>query len=833
LFTDLEELYIEQVPIDNVRQIDSLIAVPEQTIERLQSLSYFYETFYQQLETKQYSTRASRYRKVAETITTSQFAEFTRIIFAGFFAFTASEKQIFDKLKESEKVFYFFQNGKGLDRKLAELGIKDCGLQIADCSSKSEIRNPKSEIRFYKSPDTHGQALALQTLLHSTQEKSASRLDEKTVIILPASETLFPVVHHTLSGYDESEYNIALGYPLARTPLFGFFNNLMEVTNSMDADERVYIPRYLEFMLHPYTKNIYYHGSAQLTRILVHTIEEVLLQKRSRTFWKLEEIERYPALRNTLQQKLRQEAESENTTEDLLTHLKSIHQQTIRKFVEFTRFGEFAKNTIDILNYIYEQSTARLHQLFEPYSESLLSALDTLANSLLTNISFQEKSSYFMLFKKYIETCTVPFTGTPVRGLQVVGLLETRNIRFDTVYLLDFNEGVVPSTKREDTLLPVKVRQELRLPTYLDREQLIAYYLNVLFTGAKEVHLFYIENDEKEKSRFAEQLLWQKQKEDKNPDSSKYIQTIQYAVDLHTTPPNPVAKTLAMLDFLQEYEYNATAVNLYLTCPLQFYYGTVLGLQEKEEFTDRMEKRDIGTLVHTILADYFKPYLNQQLIPKMFGINELESLITNRIQAEYGPALSGASYLLHRQILLHLKEYIDQYQLPLIAQNQITLLDVEQRLTIQNRGFKLKGFLDRIELRNGSPVIIDYKTSANDRYYTINFKKLDFSNRETWQEAIPTLQLPFYQLLYSEANRFPLSKIRSMFLLLGKKGLGPNIELPIFAEDEPDSDRKLRGLTNIISSLLNEIVNPDIPFTPTVNTKDTCPRCIFRILCHQ
>ncbi|MFB3896894.1 MAG: PD-(D/E)XK nuclease family protein, partial [bacterium] len=678
LFSDLEELYIEQVAIDKVHEIDTLISIPQPTLDRLQSLSYFYTKFYQQLEPKHYSTRASRYRQVAEEIRIDHLAEFNRVIFAGFYAFTAAEKQIFHKLTDTESaVTYIFQSGKGLNQKLAELGINSIVPANERSKNQSEIRNPppngeispkaeQSAIYFYKSPDTHGQALELQTILDNNKNKSNPKFDEKTAVVLPASETLFPVLHHTLSGFDESEYNIALGYPISRTPLYGFFNNLMEVVNSMDAEGRVYIPRYLEFMLHPYTKNIYYHGAAQSTRILMHTIEEILLTKRNRTFWQLEEIERYPALRKALQLKLQQEPDSNQSVDDLLLHLSALHQQTILKFNRFNSFREFVQNAIDILNYIYEQSTARRHQLFYPYSESFLAALDTLSNSLLSEIAFQEPSSYFMLFRKYIETCSVPFTGTPVRGLQILGLLETRNIQFDTVYLLDFNEGIVPATKREDTLLPVKIRQTLQLPTYLDREQLIGYYLDVLFTGANEVHLFYIENDEKEKSRFAEQLLWQLQKTEGRKQKSEvrsqknlktdnlsirtgFVQTIQYNVGLHTVPPQPIPKTPAMLEFLKRYEYNATAVNTYFTCPLQFYYGTVLGLEEKEEFSDRTEKKEIGTLVHQILSDFFKPYLNQPLVIKPNAIKDLERLILNRMQSEYGPTLSGSSYLIHRQ----------------------------------------------------------------------------------------------------------------------------------------------------------------------------------------
>jgi len=145
-------------------------------------------------------------------------------------------------------------------------------------------------IHFYKSPDTHGQVLGVASLMRDERERGES-LNENTVIVLPTAETLFPLFHHTLNLFKPDQYNISLGYPLQRTPLFGLFNNLMELVISMDED-RLYVPYYLEFILHPYIKNIYFDGRADVTRILFHTIEEALTEKRSKKFMSLSEIEK-------------------------------------------------------------------------------------------------------------------------------------------------------------------------------------------------------------------------------------------------------------------------------------------------------------------------------------------------------------------------------------------------------------------------------------------------------------------------------------------------------------------------------------------------------------
>src|SRR4030043_1835577 len=293
LYNDLEELYIEGVPSKKVREIASLAGenIPEPTAKRLQSLSYFYETFYTRREKDPFSTRSSRYRAVSENIDRLNLDRFRKEILAGFFALTESEKKIFRSLMEREKALFIFQEGEGMKKKLSDLGI-----------TKREFSPTEPEIHCYKSPDSHGQVLGASMLLKNRIDKN-ERIDESTVIVLPSSETLVPLFHQALSLLDPDNYNVSLGYPLQRTPLFGFFNNLMEVVSTMDGD-RLYVPYYLEFILHPYTKNIYFQGRADITRILFHTIEETLTKKRSRKFLSLEELESDEVILDAIQEKV-------------------------------------------------------------------------------------------------------------------------------------------------------------------------------------------------------------------------------------------------------------------------------------------------------------------------------------------------------------------------------------------------------------------------------------------------------------------------------------------------------------------------------------------------
>ncbi len=819
LYSDIEELYIEGVLTERLKEVDLLAkeGIPPLTREGLKDLSFFYGEFYKSVPASGYSTRSLRYRAVSEKIQESSFSEFQQVFFAGFFAFTRSEREVLKKLLPCERVCSLFKDGRGLDERLLELGIK----------VEEERGGEESRIHFYQSPDTHGQIFALSALLEKGIGEGIP-LDEKTVIVLPSSEMLFPLFHQTLPLIKDGNWNISLGYPIDRTPLYGFFNNLMDLITSMDGD-RVYGPDYLNFVLHPYTKNITFGESAEITRILFHTLEERLTSSRSRMFLTLSEIEEDEGLFEEITERVSKEG-IESPARELVEHLKEIHRNTIGRFLSFQNVRDFALRSMELLDFLFHRSTARRHPFFHPFTEALVQSLDLLSRSLMGEMVFERTGSYFTLFRRYIQTCTTPFEGTPVKGVQVLGVLETRGLSFDRVFVLDVNEGVLPDTRREDSLLPFRVREILGLPTYLDRDQLVAYNFDTLWRGAQEVHLFFVDNDQKEKSRFIERLLWEKQKKDRVLNPEGYIGKIQYRVNLKNKAPGEIGKTPEMTAYLKQVSFSATALDSYLECPLKFYYRSVLGLERKEEVSGEIERADIGKFVHSVLSRYFGKRRGRRLRASDIDHEEMNGLIESLFEEKYGKDPLGSTYLLKKQIKSHLQDFLRNYTLSLIKEQAVSILEVEYSVHAAYEGFKLTGRLDHVERRDERTCIVDYKTSANPEKLKIRFDKLDIGRRETWRTAIGSLQLPFYVLLYSGSRDHETEEIEAMFLLLGKSAISRAIELPLFDSEEGRKER-FEGLKTIILSLLKEIVDPSLPFYPAKDPKNLCPICDFRYLC--
>ncbi|HEY9595662.1 MAG TPA: PD-(D/E)XK nuclease family protein, partial [Spirochaetia bacterium] len=637
IFNDIEELLIEEVPGRSVAEVQVPVEekVPTRARERLQSLAHFYEEFYKEVEKRGFSTRASRYASVSRTIDPGDFPGDGPIILGGFAGLRGAEHRMFTTLAGWPRVRMIFQEGPGIRERMKGLGLP--AARGAEVLRGAEV--PRPEIHLYSSPDTHGQVFALSAALETA--------DDDTLIVLPKTDSLFPLLRHCLSRLDEASYNVSLRYPLRRTPLYGFLIDLFELVTTMDG-ERVYLPAYVTFVLHPYVKNMRLGASAESSRVLFHTLEEMLADRRTQRFATLAEIETDDRL--FVEAARRLGGDSTATASDLRAHLHAIHERTVESFRSFRNVRDFAERCIALVSWIHDGSTARDHPYFTPFSERFVEALETIARSLMADKSFNDTASYFILLRRFVESADLPFQGTPLHGLQVLGAIETRNLRFARVFILDANEGSYPAAENESTLLPLPVRRALGLPTHRDKEDIAAYHFALLAAGAKELHLFSLESGEHERSRFVERLVWEEQKRRRDLDERSLVRPIQYRVDLTPSAPPPVAKTPAIMERIAGLTFSATSLDAYLQCPLRFYYRSILSLGPRDESTGEIESRDIGLFVHAVLRDYFAGRTGRPLGVEDLDRDAMTRLVEERFATTFGAATGGANRLLLAQL---------------------------------------------------------------------------------------------------------------------------------------------------------------------------------------
>lgn len=811
LFSELEELFIAGVDQRRLKEVTATVSLPSTG-----TLIELYGHLYEELARQQLITRSMKYRYVAEHCNEIDFSRYAKMIFAGFYAFTAAEEIIFRKIVEMPNSELIFQHGAGITLQLEKIGI----------TPESEIDRPVPVYHFYRSPDAHGELFALNAMLKEHLPSMVSDSDD-SVIVLPSSENLFPLYHQTLAQYDRDSYNIALGYPLERTPVYGFLMALMDVLLS-SRNGTVFVPAYLQFMLHPYTKNILWKNRSDVTRLIVQAVEQFCTANNTKTYIVLEEVELSPEIVKSVQRRMKGE-ERVVTDIEIQSHLRYMHDATVRKFLSFESIGGLGKQSVDVLQFIFEHSTAHRHPYFRPFVETLLQHLEALQHSGLANERFTKPEFYYSFLKQYIADAEVPFTGTPLQGLQVLGFLETRGLKFKNVYIVDMNDDVLPGGVQQDVLLPLKMRRQLGLTTYKEQEKIKSYIFEMLCGGAENVHCFFIENDSKIKSRFIEKLLWDEQKAKRSVTAGE-IRQMQYAIDLRIRQPEAIRKTKEMIERAAELQYSSTSLDTYLTCQLQFYYRYLLQLEERTEISGDVERADIGTIIHEILNDYFLPLKEKALAASDLQREKLHRSINEVFTRYYGKELLGEQFIAKRQVLKHLEEFFDNYQKKVLERGSVVIESLEEELAAEFDGRLFKGFADRIEKRGDDTFILDYKTGANEKGVAISFKKLDPGDRATWKDAIGSVQLPLYMMMYSRSADIPTNRIVPAILFLGKKQLSSESEMSLFSSKEEAVER-YPALEKIILSLVDEIKDVSRPFEPTEDIANDCPDCPFKLIC--
>jgi ATP-dependent helicase/nuclease subunit B len=815
LFGELEELVMADAKPSQIRE--ALHLVP---LARIYALPEYFERFYASVSQKDFTTRALNYRTAAENAPSIDLSSHKIIVMAGFYAYTRLERRIFENLVRRDNVSFIAQQGPGLRKQLMSIGV--------DPPPPADIGKEQSPTyRFYLSPDTHGQVFAVTEKIKELQDANQP-VNERTVIVLPTPDGLFPIIHHTLPLLPEDGYNIALGYPLQRTPLFGFLNGLMEVCASA-RNGNVAASDYIAFALHPYTKNILFGQRADVTRMLFHAVETFLAENQSKMVVSLESLEEENKVFERVARQLAAAGDHVPLTE-LKSHLRTIHDCTLRKFLSFSSLRDFALKAIDVIQYIHKHSTATRHTYFRPYAERFLELFDAMSNSLLGQLDCPEPSAYAAFLRHAVSSEEAPFPGTPLKGLQVLGLLETRNLSFDTVFLLNATDDVIPGGRSHDVLLPQPLREKLGLETRRDREHLIEYYFSTLLAGAREVHCYYTESGNHEKSRFLEKLLWEQQKKSNQPDESGLVQLIHYNVQLSTPKPVAVEKTDAIAKFLRQFEFTATALDTYLACPLRFYYAHVLRLSQREEVAGEVELREIGTLVHKVLKAYFEQMVGKTLAATDLETSRMQSTIDRLFGSEFGTDLVGSAYLIKHQVSRQLESFLKGYQIPKASSEKIVLEGVETELSVNIGPYRFTGRIDRIEQRGERSVILDYKIGRNDQRIRINPGKLDPDDRSSWPDAIGSFQLLIYTLLYSSARDVPPESIVPAYLFLGRNEIGPDIEVPLGSGNYSAAD-VYHQVKPVMLRLIDEILDPSISFAPPERVEETCPGCPYTSIC--
>lgn len=431
----------------------------------------------------------------------------------------------------------------------------------------------------------------------------------------------------------------------------------------------------------------------------------------------------------------------------------------------------------------------------------------------ITDLSTLEK-----IYSRIARRHTISFLGKPLSGLQILGMLETRNLDFRRIILLSANEGVLPSGRSQNTLIPYELQRVFHLPTYDEKDSVYAYNFYRLLQRADEVYILYSSASEamgkSESSRFIKQVVGELQP--RFADNIKIEQVVAGA-DTVLSRPEPLTlgrKSEAVMQRIAELAekgFSPTALGAYVECPLHYYYNYVLNIEKPEAMQEDIDASQLGSGVHKALQNIYSPYLGRTVDVNGLksALGELPHLMQEAFSELYshGRSNEGRNRFLYS---------VGESQVRTLLKREIALIEkgatiemvaLEEPIVMSlSEGVNIKGFVDRIDRIDGVLRVIDYKTGrVSDEDLAVVRADLDQGKPmpRKW------LQLMVYALIYSHdhpletslcAGIYPLGNLQSGVLIASFDG-----SKKLFAPDIDDFRQRL-------SAVVADIMNPELDF---------------------
>ena len=448
------------------------------------------------------------------------------------------------------------------------------------------------------------------------------------------------------------------------------------------------------------------------------------------------------------------------------------------------------------------------------------------------------------IYTRIAQRSSVPFYGEPLQGLQILGVLETRNLDFKRVILLSANEECLPSGKMGNSLIPYDLKISFGIPTFHEKEAVYAYNFYRLLQRADEIHLVYhTEANGKgkgEPSRFLLQV--QRELAQRYPDNIVLHEEILFA-DSHTaTAPDVLAYpkndlVLCQLEQIAQHGLSPSALNKYRNCPVRFYFENILRIKESDPLNEDLEQNELGSCIHAVLEKIFSPTIGNPLAPEMLkhALGEVDSLLAAVLdeQFHHGRSHAGRNHLLESVAKMQITNFLESEIKNLEKGDKIEILALEKELahtlqvTINDmvRHVVVGGSADRIDNWNGYTRIIDYKSGRVDpKDLKVNEPEPNWSKvSDKWFQVMIYTWLAYH---CGQAKEPYLSGIQHLGHLQSELMVAQWEGSTILSPEHIQSFEKL------LSELMSDIFNPDLPFIANYDDKK-CKYCPFAEICQR
>lgn len=841
LFSNLQDLrnimddytFIDDEQEEAIRQffqnfsIERRTALKERFISLWDVLGNIYKGFRESLASQNIAYEGMMYRHVIEHLDVDKLP-YEKYVFVGFNVLNKVEHTLFTQLKDAGKAvfywdydeFYMKENRQAVTHEAGEFirrNLRDFPSPLSGELFKN-LSKPK-EVHYIASSTENAQARYLPQWIRN----NLTTPEKETAVVL-CNEALLQPVLHSLPA-EVKHVNITMGFPLSQTPVYSFLIALLELhTHGFNFKSGRYTFQSVVTLLkHPYTRQL--TGQAEL-------LEKELT--RNNRFYPLP---------------------GELGKDEFLTRLFTPLSGNLNLCI---RLSETLQQVAGIYqaNTSGTEDTDAFNQL---YRESLFKAYTTI-NRFRTLIEEDEltvqSETFRRLLVKVLSATNIPFHGEPAIGMQVMGVLETRNLDFRHLVLLSVNEGQLPKSGGDSSFIPYNLRKAFGMTIIEHKIAVYAYYFYRLLQRAERITLMYNTSSDGlnrgEWSRFMLQFLieWP------HPITRQFLEAGQSP---QGTSPITVEKTPDVMRRMQSLfdvranpkaKFSPSALNYYLDCPLKFYYRYVAGLSAPDEVSAEIDSATFGSIFHYAAEHIYKDLTTHG---KVINKEALETLLRNEVKLQdyvdtafkklffnvpqnEKPEYNGVQLINSAVIARYLKQLLqnDLRYAPFtfIASE----MEVDEPIDIQTPKGVIKsrigGIIDRMDSKNGTLRIVDYKTGGDadtpphvESLFIPDKKRSNYVFQTFLYAAImcrkqPTMKIAPALLYIHRAATETYSPVIQM-----GEPRKPKEAVEDFSKYEKEYRERLQGL-------LEEIFNPEKSFTQT-EIIEKCTYCDFKALCKR
>jgi len=841
LFSNLQDLrnimddytFIDDEQEEAIRQffqnfsIERRTALKERFISLWNVLGNIYKGFRESLASQNIAYEGMMYRHVIEHLDVDKLP-YEKYVFVGFNVLNKVEHTLFTQLKDAGKAvfywdydeFYMKENRQAVTHEAGEFirrNLRDFPSPLSGELFKN-LSKPK-EVHYIASSTENAQARYLPQWIRN----NLTTPEKETAVVL-CNEALLQPVLHSLPA-EVKHVNITMGFPLSQTPVYSFLIALLELhTHGFNFKSGRYTFQSVVTLLkHPYTRQL--TGQAEL-------LEKELT--RNNRFYPLP---------------------GELGKDEFLTRLFTPLSGNLNLCI---RLSETLQQVAGIYqaNTSGTEDTDAFNQL---YRESLFKAYTTI-NRFRTLIEEDEltvqSETFRRLLVKVLSTTNIPFHGEPAIGMQVMGVLETRNMDFRHLVLLSVNEGQLPKSGGDSSFIPYNLRKAFGMTTIEHKIAVYAYYFYRLLQRAERITLIYNTSSDGlnrgEWSRFMLQFLieWP------HPITRQFLEAGQSpqgtsSITVEKTP-DVMRQMQSLFDVRAnpKAKFSPSALNYYLDCPLKFYYRYVAGLSAPDEVSAEIDSATFGSIFHYAAEHIYKDLTTHG---KVINKEALETLLRNEVKLQdyvdtafkklffnvpqnEKPEYNGVQLINSAVIARYLKQLLqnDLRYAPFtfIASE----MEVDEPIDIQTPKGVIKsrigGIIDRMDSKDGTLRIVDYKTGGDadtpphvESLFIPDKKRSNYVFQTFLYAAImcrkqPTMKIAPALLYIHRAATETYSPVIQM-----GESRKPKEAVEDFSKYEKEYRERLQGL-------LEEIFNPEKSFTQT-EIIEKCTYCDFKALCKR